>query len=335
MPARHFSGARRLGVILIVAALSVAACAGSGISSLGPTASPSAPPSATAAPSPSIAQLPSPEPSPTAEPSPSAAPIPSGIDAPLADGSIATVTVDALHLRAGASTTTAVRKTLKSGTRLFVIGEPKLGEGLRWHRVSIIDPNGCIRDCGGLGWVASPTTGTEEWLRNTPVVECPASPLTAEELAPLVALEALHCYGDRELTITGWIDSPCCGGVSPWTYRPAWLAGGPFLFFRLRDESLDGRVVEVYFPPDSGVEQPQTTVIMRATAHFDDPAASTCEAALSEDVGDDEVDESDKPTRAEMVLYCRTRLVITDYEVVGYQPGPGCGCLPPSPKPAA
>ena len=334
MQSGHLSGGRRLGLVLVVAALTVSACAGSTLSSIGPTASPPGQPSATAAPSPSIGHLPSPGPSPTAEPSPSAAPIPSGTDDPLADGSIATVTVDALHLRAGPSTANAVRKTLTAGTRLFVIGEPKLGEGLRWHRVSIIDPDGCTRDCGGLGWVATPTTGTVEWVRNTPV-DCPASPLTAEQLAPLVALEQLHCYGDRELTVTGWIDSPCCGYVGPWTFSPAWLAGGPFLFFRLRDESTDGRVVEVYFPPDSGVEQPQTTVIMRATAHFDDPAAASCEASISEDVGAEEVDEGDKPSRAEMVLYCRTRLVITDYEVVGYLPGPGCGCLPPSPKPAA
>jgi len=255
-----------------------------------------------------------------------------GAGSALADGSIATVTVKALNLREGPSTSTVIAKTLKQGVRLFVIGEAQVKQDLRWHHVAVVPEEDCSGDCRGLGWVATPASGAETWIE-TSAVACSGSPVEAEELGKLGPLEQLHCYGDQDFTVTGWIDTPCCSGITPFIYSPAWLAAEPGAFFHQRPDQEGGGFISVRFAADARL--PDTTVIMRATAHFDDPASSTCSASIAPDVDLDEVDEDSIPSRDEMMLDCRTNLVITAYEVVGYLPGLGCGCLPPSPEPAA
>jgi hypothetical protein len=242
---------------------------------------------------------------------------------------MATVAVDALNLRAAAGKSSALRQTLKAGTRLFVVGEPLLADGLRWHHVAVIDPSPCVW-CVETGWVATPSSGTDAWIKEV-AITCPGPPVEAEQLAALLPLEQLHCYGNRELTVTGWIDTPCCSGEGPLILSP-WLAGEAWGFFRPR--SGDGRLVQVHFDPDSRLELPTTTVIIRATAHFDDPASTTCRASVA-DFAVGEFDERSLPAMDALVLSCRSSLVISAYEVVGYLPGPECGCLPPSPEPAA
>lgn len=312
-----------IAVALGVMALAVSACGGSATPSGSPTPRVSLGPTPTEGPSVSIAPSTT---APTTGPSPT--PV---VNGPLADGSIATVAVDKLNLRAGADDSTAIRQTLKAGARLFVIGASKVVGNLRWQQVAVISPADCLgKGCGAIGWVATPTSGTDGWIAET-TFACPSSPATAEEVAPLLPLEGLHCYGNREFTITGWIDTPCCGYEGPLTFSPAWLAAPASPFFRMQSGGED--LQPFRFAPGAGLELPDTTVIIRATAHFDDAAAQTCVAA----VADGEVfDTALLPTRATMVLGCRTHLVITDFEVVGYLPGRGgCGCLPPSPKPAA
>lgn len=235
-------------------------------------------------------------------------------------------------MRKGATESTAIVRTLNAGTRLFVLGDPKVGGKLLWHHVAVIGKAICTVRCNDMGWVATPTTGPAAWIKEA-TIACPPSPTTAEALATLLPLERVHCYGDRDLTVTGWIDTPCCSGGDPMTISPAWLAAepSPFFFRTSADDAL-----QVHFPLAAGLQLPKTTVIIRATAHFNDPAAATCAAAIAEGAGD-RFDPADLPPRERMVVYCRANLVITEYEVVGYRPpfGPGCGCLPPSPRPAA
>lgn len=323
-------GWRRLAAVTTLTALIAACGAPAGSGAAGPAvpgASGSVPPTSSAKPGPSptggtTASSASPQPGPSTT---------LGPGSEIEDGSIAAVTVEGLNLRKGPKTSTAIVKLLTRDTRLFIIEEPQLEGELRWHHVALVPEEGCSETCRAMGWVATPATGADAWIRTAPVA-CPDSPVEAEDLAKLLPLERLHCYGDRELTVTGWIDTPCCSGVGPLDYSPDWLLEAD-QFFRLRDD--DTGVLVVGFPPQSDARLPATTVVMRATAHFDDPASSTCSARIADDVAPDEVDGVEIPSRDEMVLECRTQLVITAYEVVGYLPGPGCGCLPPSPEPAA
>jgi hypothetical protein len=325
MRAGVIQGPRGFVSVLGILALAVAACAGPGAPSSAPTASATIAPTPTTGSSPSIA--PGPSVGPTTGPSSTAS-----IGAAIVKGSIAKVTVDRLNLRASASESSAIRATLTAGTRLFVIGEPKVVGKLRWHDIAVINPTNCVSDdCYRIGWVATPASGTEAWITDAPI-QCPPSPTTAEDLSALLPLEQLHCYAGRELIVTGWVETPCCGYVGPLTFSPEWLASGPPAFFRLRTGE---RNVALPFAidPASTVELPDTTVIIRATAHFDDPAASTCAASIAADAGEEGLGVT-PPSRAAMVLFCRVRLVISSYDVVGYlSDGAGCGCLPPSPEP--
>jgi hypothetical protein len=244
----------------------------------------------------------------------------------LANRAIASVTVDALNLRASPSQTAAKIETLAAGTRLFVIGAPQQAGELRWYRMAVFGVDGGV--FGNIGWMATPATGDNAWLEEVEV-DCPTSPTTIDALAILAPLERLHCYGNQELTVTGWVDTACCGYVGPVVFSP-WLADpNPPYFFRATDGSVG---MQFRFAPAAGLVLPETTNIIRFSGHFEDPAAPTCRATWDDSYDHDGA--AALPDPAEVVLACRTALVVTGYEVIGYKPPiGGCGCLPPSPSP--
>jgi hypothetical protein len=263
----------------------------------------------------------SPSASPAASPSPTISAFPL-----LANLAIVSVTVEALNLRASASQTAAKIETLAAETRLFVIGSPQEAGELSWYRVAVVDAE--AGSFGNIGWVATPANGVEGWLEEVDV-DCPSSPTTIDALAALAPLERLHCYGNQEFTATGWVDVPCCGYVGAFTFSP-WLADpNPIYFFRTTDGSFG---MQFKFAPDAGLVLPETTNIIRFTGHFEDPAAPSCRVSWDDSYDNDHAGELPDP--AWVVLGCRTALVLTGYEVIGYKPPVGsCGCLPPSPPP--
>lgn len=264
------------------------------------------------------------EPSTEATPSPS----PSIPESPvIANRSIVEVGADALNLRQQPSETSPVLTQLPPGRRLFTIGEPTDAGELRWYRVGVVGGPGCVEDCNLVGHVATPMAADEEpWIAEVDI-DCPSSPMTAEQISTLTHLEALHCYGRNEIVINGTVDTPCCIPPDGIRYRPAWLAE-PLVSPYLRD--ADGTIVLGFrAPPDEALEPPERGDVVSVTGHFEDPAATSCRASVDEDAGADP-DDVQLPDPASVILGCRATFVWTDYEVTGFEDlGPCCGSLNP------
>lgn len=242
---------------------------------------------------------------------------------------IAEVTTDGLDLHATADEGAETLVTLQPGRRLFIIGEPSDGSDLRWYRVAPFDDvAGCENGCGLIGFVATPVSDDEDpWIQAVEVT-CPSSPMTAEQIGVLDPLEALHCYGRNEIEITGTLDLPIHGPISPYRYSPAWLTQGSLLFMR------DAWWITYRPHPDAGLEEPERGDVVRVTGHFEDPAATDCRVTVDPDFFGGEVPDDFESTvsPARVVLDCRTAFAWTEYEVIGFEDlGECCGLPPPSP----
>jgi hypothetical protein len=215
---------------------------------------------------------------------------------------------NALHLRRAADTSSSSMAMLSTGARVFIIGAPEVADGYNWYRVSIVDgpiESSCVDACPAIGWVATPPSG-EPWLVDANVA-C-GTPTTIQDLDALLPLERLSCFGREDLTLTGPVEEWGVTGCQPPfpVYSPAWLVGG----------GCDGGVkfagVSSFFEfitsPESGVSEPPTPAGLRVIAHFEDPAAPSCR--LIDDAGGLQI------SAADLVLRCRTKLVVTDYEVI-------------------
>lgn len=267
-------------------------------------------------------------PAPTARPT--ATPVPTPVpNAAIPNRAIADVQVDQLNLRAAGNDSAEILGQLRAGARVFTIGAPTETGGVHWYRVAVASgpysggPEYCQGDpyCeADIGWVASPITGNP-WLEAVEV-GCPSSPMSIDDLDLLTPMERLQCFGNEDIIVTGTIDHPCCGWMGPIRYDPAWLAA-PSAEAMFHAARLHPR-----FDPDSHVDVPERGSVIRATAHFDDPAAPDCRQSV-----DPEFEPEDvmlQPT-AWVVLECRMQLVVTDYEVVGTEDlGPCCGVEPPA-----
>ena len=272
---------------------------------------------ATAAPTDSQA----PSPSPSASEPATAAIIP--------NRAIVEVATDGLNLRVAADEGSETQVLLESGRRLFIIGEPSESTDLRWYRVAPFDDEeGCEAGCGLIGFVATPISDEEEaWIRQVEV-SCPSSPMTAAEIGVLVAVEALHCYGRNEIEITGTLDLPIHGPISPYRYSPGWLTQESLLFMR------DAWWITYRPHPDADLESPERGDVVRVTGHFEDPAATDCRVTVDPDFFGGEIPDDFESTivPARVILDCRAAFAWTDYEVIGFEDlGECCGLPPPSP----
>ena len=246
----------------------------------------------------------------------------------LANRAIADVVVDQLNVRASGSSSAGVLGQLRAGARVFVIGSPTAEGETNWYRVAVVSGAfagyspcvnyGCTE---GIGYVASPITG-DAWLEEVEI-GCPSSPVAAVDMAELLPLERLHCFGNTDIIVTGTIDTPCCGYVGPIAYEPPWLATpSNTAYFR------DAAFLQFRIDPATGLASPERGDVVRATGHFDDSASPSCRAFADPSVGAEDYDPSQIPTTAEIVLTCRTQIVFSQFEVTGYEDlGPCCGML--------
>ncbi len=257
---------------------------------------PSTSSTASASSSPSISTEPSASASPTPSPSPTAAPI--------VNRAIAQLLTDTAVLRANPNATAAVLAELRAGQRLFIIGEPEETDGLRWYRVGTLDATGCDETCGQIGWVSTPVAEDDPAIEEIDVA-CPSSPMSAEELAAVPPLEALHCYGRSELAITGVVAYRDGDDEGPIRFSPAWLADP-------RTPAVLQGGIGFHPVPDESLEVPEEGARLRVRGHFEDPAATTCRTSASPDAEGDVV----LPQPARVVLDCRATFVWTDYEVL-------------------
>lgn len=255
-------------------------------------------PAASARATSSAAPTPSPTPEPTATPAPTPA-----IEAPdgiLPPESRAVVLVEALHLRAGDGIAEDVVATLSAGTLVVLDWRgPVEEDGLTWYYVS----------AGDQGGFAAAGSGGDHYLElASPRCTEPDPDLTA--LVSITAWEQLACYGDRSLTLVGTYGCAVCGSYLPGTYEPGWLAYPGQLSYLSNSQ---GSLV-LHIPPESGLGQIPNAAIVRATGHFDDPAAATCVFTPPDEPS------AVPPDPANAVLYCRERFVVDSYEVIGSDP---------------
>lgn len=262
------------------------------------------------------------EPSPTSSPTPALAPV-------IENRAIVEVGADPLNLRQQPNEDASILAELPPGRRLFVIGDPTEAGDLRWYRVGVVSGPDCPEDCNLIGHVATPTAANEEpWIAEV-TIDCPASPMTHGDLSALLPLEALHCYGRADITLTGTVDTPCCSPPNPIRLTPDWLAGPAPAF--LRQEGSSTFVIVFRADPAAGLDVPERGDVVRVIGHFEDPAATSCRAEVDEEFfeGQPSPEPVELPDPARVILDCRATFVWTGYEVTGFEDlGPCCGGAP-------
>jgi hypothetical protein len=283
-----FGGAAIVGLVVLLAILITRG--DPALADAGASATPSASFGASSAPSASAG------PSEVASPSPSPTPRPA-----LANRSIAEVRADAeLRTQPGAGD---VIGTLGSGSRVFVIGTPQDDES-RWYRVAVVE--GPYSECDGdfcpndIGYLADGTSDADAILEGV-TLDCDPSPMDAATLSALLPLERLACYGGNPIVVTGTLNHCYCDGPIGTTYNPSWLASPVTQFL------FDGTTgVWVRFERNEFPDGLEAGDVVEATRAMEHDAAPDCTSSSTE------------MTTAEVVLYCRTQLVVEDLEVVGF-----------------
>lgn len=263
-----------------------------------PTPTASSPASESAAPSSGSGESASSEPTPTSTPA-TAAIIP--------NLAIAEVTNDGgLDLRMAARESAQVVTRLAEGRRLFIIGQPTEADDQRWYRVATL-PAGCTFTfgCEMIGFVPTPIAQGEPSVEEA-AFDCPTPPITDTALAELHAFERLSCYGRNEIEIEGIVaHTGCCSGDPGIDFSPVWLAP------HLAPATFSASDIGFLPHPDADVDIPDDGSRVRATGHFEDLAAPTCQMSFGADVI-----AEDPPSPALVVLRCRATFVWTDYEVL-------------------
>ncbi len=325
---------------LIVAMLAIAlvACSGPTISSTAtfdPASTPPVSPGASPGQSPDVLPSSSPQTSPgaTAPAAPTATP-----DRPVVQvfppGAAVEVTVRELNLRRKPSTGSKRVETLARGTVLIVMPAdnislgwgPVNADGYTWYPVVLanvanpdlkLDPLPATPLVYGgeptSGWVAS-HRGSELYLSPLP----PRCPTTVDlaNVTGMLPAERLACFHEP-FVLEGTFGCPSCGAIALGTYKPPWLATPVELDFLSVNAAEGIGPLALRFPPN-GPTRPEAGSIIRVTVHVDDPRSTRC--AITESDGAGGTVEVDERTA---VLFCRERLVVDSFDVIGTDPSFG------------
>jgi hypothetical protein len=259
----------------------------------------------TASPSSSVTASaePSDEPEATPSPSPTSTPRPA-----LANSSIVEIQTEGLELRTQPDAGDVIG-TLGAGSRAFVIGSPQEVGDERWYRVAVAA--GPYSECDGdfcpddIGYVADGTSDADANLAAV-ALDCPSSPMTSAELDALTRFERLSCYGGSPIVVTGTLDHCHCDGPIGSSYEPEWLAAPVTLFLFDGSFSLFLHFEDPPGEPDDLVAGDIVEVTL-AMEHEDAP-----DCTVTSDI------DQPVPSRANIVLDCRTRLVVESLDVTGH-----------------
>jgi hypothetical protein len=196
---------------------------------------------------------------------------------------------------------------LEPGDRLFIVAGPVAGSGYAWYRLALGDERGSI------GWVAGASKQGEPWLAGRMPV-CPDRPVDFETVIGLDAYERLACFGRDDLTLHVIKRGPYddLWGTMP-VGTPGWLNDSTDTS-SVGSSSASGEL-PVRFPPEvprppamhSLTSEPDS--LYRVTGHFDDPAAGTCRATVS----DPNTGVKSALPVDEQVLGCRLLFVVTSW----------------------
>jgi hypothetical protein len=316
-------------LIASVLVVLVAACSGP-IASLAPATLPGATPGPTteASAGPSSSEAPSASPPPA---SPSAGPSIGTLQV-LLPGSAVEVAVRDLNIRRKPSTSAKLLGTLRRGEVLIVspvdniaLGwGPVKANGYTWYPVMKIQVEGSDGRPPELprypivigtepfsGWVAS-DDGTEPYLTAV-APRCPTS-VDLANVSGMLPAERLACFGGP-FVLEGTFGCGGCGALMFGTYKPAWLATPVELDFLSVDPTEQVGPLALRFPPD-GPPLPANGAIIRVTVHVDDPRSTRCTITDREAPDGPGVAVDDETAH----FYCRERLVVESYEVLGTNP---------------
>jgi hypothetical protein len=246
--------------------------------------------------------------------------------APLLPGSAVKIAVTELNLRAGPCVAALKLGTLAKGKVLIVtdyLDGPVKADGLSWYRVVFpvnVLASGVLpklpeqwfpdgTDTDG-GWIAA-SSGSKAYL--TPLVaRCPTK-VDLENLTAMLPSERLACF-HAPIVLEGTYGCGGCGGEGGPINSPAWLSD-TFEFLQLHvrwGDQFEFRPIGIHFPP-SGPAVPKDGSIIRATVHVDDPAAKTCKFNWT-------IDLPFVVPAAAATAWCRERLVVDSYDVLGTDP---------------
>jgi hypothetical protein len=246
-------------------------------------------------------------------------------DGPLQPDCLAKVLVRELNLRAQPSTSSGSLGHLRLDEPAFVVDGPVEADGYAWYQLGAVRPvYDCADDaalaCGEwFGWAAAVTPDGDRWL-------APLNPLcpterTTEAYLSLLPAERLACAGNDEWKLTAYIAEQDGRGCMPvWYTVPVWLSGCTLLFPQPVERQFDEDTrLQTFLHPDLGCGYPAqpscpftglTGSWVEMTGHLDDPAASTCEAKLSDEFPDMS-DPPPPPDPDQVVFACRLALVVT------------------------
>jgi hypothetical protein len=233
----------------------------------------------------------------------------------LPPGSIVTVTGDGLRLRSEPSTGASVIATMKAGDAVLISSSvydigPVTAEGYEWYPALYAGGTDVWPTSTGAqdasGWIAAGSS-SEQFVRLADVT-CPEGEPDIPTLLAMLPWERLSCFADTSFSIEGTYGCSACGGSRD-GFSPTWLLD-PLLGGRLNHGATG--YVGVHFPPDVPIIEDGS--IVRVTVHVNDAASSTCEAGPGA-TGTTRALDADA-----LELWCRERLVVESYKVLGTDP---------------
>ena len=316
----------RVATLLVAVAVAVSACA-TPATSTAPSGLPSASPVATATNAAPGSMPPSSGALPTAGPTATAA---VGTIPVIPPGSAVAVAVAELNVREGPTTSSKRLVTLKRGD-VLVVGPavvltgwgPVKANGYTWYPV--IQPGQGPRawtleplpaypiDTGDgstiTGWVAA-DDGSASYV----TAVAPRCPTTVDlaNVSGMLPAERIGCF-NAPFVLEGTYGCGGCGGAVAGVYEPDWLASPMQFGFLSVDPNEQLGPLAVSFQPGRLPELAAASIV-RMTVHVNDPLSDTCK--MSELDGEKLV-----PIHHDTaVFYCRERVVVDSYEVIGTDP---------------
>jgi len=241
------------------------------------------------------------------------------------------VVVDGLNLREHAGTDALSLGLLPAGSAGMIAAGPVQADGYDWFALAgpgIPRQSGCdvspsMLNCGQdwFGWVASSDADGNAWIVPGEL-ECPAAPTTIEEVVAISRVIRLACFSGQTLSLDAYL-SPVTGGrgcAPGYDVTPSWFGCAiQFLQATATEVEAQGPELPAHMHPDAGTcgyggrspdSCPYVPYIghwIEVEGHFDDAAATACEAHPW--AGTSYVDNPPDP---ELVVYqCREAFVVS------------------------
>lgn len=244
----------------------------------------------------------------------------------LAIDEIAVTAADGIRVREEPSAAAEQLSALDAGTRVFLLEGPvadRTDSALEWWRVAPYACDGCPGYDPRIGWISSGPEG--EWLDSV-TLECRDSYTAADAERFPSPEEMLACHGSNSITLEGIVDYWCCSELSIAVTEPSWLAGTPGSMFAMLRQDVAGESggwgPHLRVDPSSGVELGDRGTVARIIGHYDDPAARTCVATVSDDDRALNPNVVESITAEGTVHRCRLQFVVEDVEVLDFVPLP-------------